>query len=237
MSDRSAPDSVRRGDRVALADLAESQLKYVTRPFAFAARLREFAGAPDDLHRYLLEHTPFRPASLRGSMQFAAHATRAAGADAGGVRERVAAGGEPLVEAVPGRFDWPDGPRERLGEMAAHGDRALAGDGVPAGEPEPDLPALCDRAADALREAPDEYAALLADRDLTRAHEPRGGEVRPLLAAVGLVTAGTVLLLREDDLGGRCLLAGVRAWPGREFVGGDATGGGDASGQARLTEF
>lgn len=235
MTDGSRPETAVPDDRAALADLAESQCKYVTRPFGFAVRLREFSGAPDDLHRDLLAHTPFRPASLRGSMQFAAYATRAATAS-----DVTPTGvGDPLAEAVPARFDWPEDSRARLSEMADHGDRALANRGGDLDRALDQVPALCRRAAAALGEAPDEYAARLAGRGLTREADPEPGDLRPLLAAVGLVTAGTVLLLREDPLGGRCTAAGLLAWPDRDlqFDALESPSIEEHSGQARLTEF
>lgn len=232
MTDRSAP--VVRGSRAALAELAASQCKYVTRPFAFAGRLQEYDDSPDDLHRYLLAHSPFRPASLRGSMQFAAHATRSAAA----IDVRPADHGPPLAETLPDQFDWAAEPRERLAAMAETGDRALA-DGEDVDAALDQLSALCHRAADALGDAPDEYAAGLADADLTHETEPRRGALRPLLSAVGLVTAGTALLLREQALGGRCTAAGLLVWPDREFAFDalDATSVASGGGQARLTEF
>lgn len=232
MNDHSA--SVVRGNRVALAELAASQCKYVTRPFGFAARLREYPDPPDDLHRYLLDHSPFRPTSLQGSMQFAAHATRAAAATDVPVRRDTPS----LEDTVPERFEWPVEARDRLAAMAEYGDRALAeGSAVDAALDQ--RSALCHRAADALREAADEYAALLADAGLVRDAEPRSGDLRALLAAVGLVTAGTVILLREDGLGGRCIAAGMLVWPDREldFAALDPPGVQSTGGQARLTEF
>lgn len=235
MTDGSPPETAVPDDRAALADLAESQCKYVTRPFSFAARLREFGATPDDLHRELLAHTPFRPASLRGSMQFAAHATHAAAAS----DVNTSVEDDPLAEAVPARFDWPEEQRDRLAQMADHGDHALANGDSDLDHALDQLPAMCRRAADALREAPDEYAARLAERGLTREVDPEPGELQPLLAAVGLVTAGTVLLLREDPLGGRCTAAGLLAWPDRDlqFDALEPPAIDESSGQARLTEF